>query len=180
MEQNQIKQTVSASRKPGCHLRVIGYRDSRGGVSDIDVLPLPEGGYHALLRESLKGLSGLDRTASADLAGIDDITWTTATGELRDSWRKSIAGLGGGRSRPTYPRGADGFFTKEGVEGSVVLADVRRRTVAQRVSPPRGNQSPVAAAKEIIKRHLPVGEYAAAVILAPGKFDDLMVVGDGA
>jgi len=86
MTPSEIRSVVEKAAATTRRLKITGYRDSEGGVSNYFVQLIGSEGYRALVKASLQDIG------SGKLKGSSDVE-RQALEELSTSWKKTLGGL---------------------------------------------------------------------------------------
>ncbi len=167
---NNVKQAITAAYQNGQRIKITGYKNSSGGVDDLEVSFLGDGGYYKLLNEAV---AWIEKT-ELKLPGISENDAATAKMEQRASWLKSIT-LRAEGAIPTS--GAPGLAWEPHTTRAeaITIKHLTRHSAKEPVDI-AGCRTPVTAAKKLLQAASPMGTYIGMLILEPGKFDRIELV----
>lgn len=160
----------------GTVVRVLGYVDSAGDKSDVEIELLAEGAYDRMLADDLKLLLACDvadlTPAAGDLALVDILA---AREQLIKSRQTTLAQRSEGirkAAEPGYHKVGPHTYKRDGAPGAVYVSG--RRLEVSREKPAKGA---IPRAKQHLGAvlDLPSRYYVHRIKLEPGKFDDVTI-----
>ena len=175
----QIKEAVSKAVAGSRKLKIGGYVNSAGDVTDFVVELLPEDGYANLIKEALVGIAEGSLSTLPPEGFQDKEAWSKGVDEQILSWTKSAAGTqpsrqGGGIVSSTGP----GYSIFEDKPDVVAVFHARSLEAVKRVVTP--NEPTKSAAKTIAKSILrdrsPLGAYIGRLNLSSDKLESIEAI----
>jgi len=168
-----IVEVLRKARDTGGLVRITGYRNSDGAVSDYTVKLIGSEGYRALVQASLKMLMN-DEIEKPKL--VDGDTWLLAKQEKTDSWGKTLNSEHVPNQRQEQFKDVDGLYSQSEYEPETVM--LRNLELVAKVEQELGSgKTPNSQAKTLAKKYIdentPMGRYLGQMKLAPGKFDSV-------
>src|SRR5574343_1037627 len=184
----EILNLCAAARAEHKGILVKGYKTSKGAVMDYGFLPLPRGGYGALVKLSDSLLTADDKEHTLDREGFDADTWKQAVMDKRASFAMSMQtipadGDSGVKSKHTLTRHDANVFESTSEPGTVVIAHLgafAETVVSSEEKKASGRpRDPVVVCKEHIDKQLPIDEYLGQLVLAKDKYESIELCAPG-
>jgi hypothetical protein len=158
-------------------IRVEGYKNSKGEVSDLEVKMLPPDGYRSLVAASIDKMQTEGFSKPED-DSIDAETWGKALMEQEESWRKTMDEEHSQRSMgEKYAHDASGLINKVDDPDYILIQHLEKisRDVTEE-SEKKTKSRPLTIAKNAIKRQAPIGNYIGSLSFEPGKFESVSII----
>ena len=176
MKLERIKEEVKKAYATNKKLEIIGYIDSKGMRHNYVVRLLDiDTGYVTLVQNSLDKLTEVTLDGVADIP--EEARWEeeSAKLELRMSFKKTLAGTHKARvvADPPVPT-KDGYCVYKSEEKQNLIAIMSLQEIENTISgddtaPIRRSQQPCIAAKQALRKQLPISKYINTLILGADK-----------